>query len=165
MLLITCQVNLILTWSADFVISSATGAKTFGIVISLVILPTQKMLLPKLESGFKGTINWNKYQSKEISLFEYNGDRKAQRGYFLPKVETKGYNNPKAMEEFNFTGDIGQGRNAKIFFIFEQVKETVLIFLQGPWENCNFILLWCKILCNIFYSRWLTKLFYISIIS
>ena len=90
------------------------------------------MLLPKLESGFKGTINWNKYQSKEISLFEYNGDRKAHRGYFLPKVETKGYNNPKAMEEFNFTGDIGQGRNAKMFFIFEQVKETVLIFLQGP---------------------------------
>ena len=27
MLLITCEVNLILTWSGDFVISSATGAK------------------------------------------------------------------------------------------------------------------------------------------
>ena len=70
----------------------------------------------QLRSGFKSTINWNKYQSKIsaerqnqnlnflidpsfqgvnwlfVLLFENEGDRKVHTGYYLPKVEIKDYN-------------------------------------------------------------------------
>ena len=67
--LIICEVNLILTWFADCVISPATGATKFAITdtkscVSVVNLSTQDSakLLQQLKYGFK--INWNKYQSK-----------------------------------------------------------------------------------------------------
>ena len=73
-------------------------------------------MLEQLRSGFKSTINWNKYQSKIsaerqnqnlnflidpsfqgvnwlfVLLFENEGDRKVHTGYCLPKVEIKDYN-------------------------------------------------------------------------
>ena len=71
MSLINCEVNLILTWSENYVISSATGATKFKITdaklyVPIVTLSTQDStkLLQQLKSGFKRTINWNKYQSK-----------------------------------------------------------------------------------------------------
>ena len=71
MSLINCEVNLILTWSPACVISSATGQRKFKITetklyVPVVTLSTQDnaKLLQQLKSGFKRTINWNKYQSK-----------------------------------------------------------------------------------------------------
>ena len=75
---------------------------------------TKKMLLQKLESGFKGTISWNKYQSKVILSFENNDDRKTHKGYFLPKVEIKDYNDPKVIQQINFTKDLAQDGNTTI---------------------------------------------------
>ena len=73
-------------------------------------------MLEQLRSGFKSTINWNKYQSKIsaerqnqnlsflidpsfqgvnwlfVWLLENEGDRKVHTGYYLPKVEIKDYN-------------------------------------------------------------------------
>ena len=72
--LIICEVNLILTWSADCVIISTNVANqvpTFTITetnlyVPAVTLSTQDnaKLLSTLESGFKRTISWNKYPSK-----------------------------------------------------------------------------------------------------
>ena len=69
--LISCEINLILTWSADSVISSAAGKTKFAITdthlyFPIVTLSTQDNaeLLAQLKSSFKRTINWNKYQSK-----------------------------------------------------------------------------------------------------
>ena len=69
-----------------------------------------------MESGFKRTINWNKYQSKDknkeqnryfkylvdqgflglnrlfILMFENNTDRKLHTKYYIPKVEIKEHN-------------------------------------------------------------------------
>ena len=68
--LINCEVNLLLTWSKDCVISSANGETKFSITetklyVPVVTLSTQDnaKLLQQLKSGFKRTINWNKYQS------------------------------------------------------------------------------------------------------
>ena len=68
--LINCEVNLILTWSKDCVITNSTGAGKFKITetklyVPVVTLSTQDnaKLLQQLKSGFKRTINWNKYQS------------------------------------------------------------------------------------------------------
>ena len=57
--LITCEINLFLTWSEKCVTASNTAADqtaTFAI--------TDTKLLQQLKSGFKRTINWNNYQSK-----------------------------------------------------------------------------------------------------
>ena len=72
--LINCEVELILTWSADCVIISTNVANqnpTFTITetnlhVPVVTLSTQDnaKLLPQLKSGFKRTISWNKYLAK-----------------------------------------------------------------------------------------------------
>ena len=71
MSLINCEINLILAWSKDCVISSTTGATKFKITdtkfyVPVVTLSTQDnaKLLQQLKSGFKRTINWNNYQTK-----------------------------------------------------------------------------------------------------
>ena len=70
-LLINCEVNLILTWSTDYVISSATEETKFAMTdtkryVPVVTLSAQDnaKLLEQLRSGFERTIYWNKYQSK-----------------------------------------------------------------------------------------------------
>ena len=37
---------------------------------------------------------------------------------------------PKAIQEINFTGNL-DGHNKLLFFIIEEVKETILGFLEG----------------------------------
>ena len=121
--LINCEVNLILTWSRDYVISSATGEIKFKITETklyapVVTLSTQDnaKLLQELKSGFKRTINWNKYESNIktfaqnrylnhlinpsfqgvnrlfVLSFENENDRTSHSNYYLPKVEIKDYN-------------------------------------------------------------------------
>ena len=71
MSLINCEINIILTWPTDFVISSAAGETKFAITdtkfyVPIVTVSTQRnaKLLQQLESRFKRKIDWNKYQSK-----------------------------------------------------------------------------------------------------
>ena len=68
--LINGEVNLILTWSSNCVISSANGETKFKMTdtklyVSVVTLSNQDSakLLQQLKSDFRKTINWNKYQS------------------------------------------------------------------------------------------------------
>ena len=72
--LINCEVNLILTWSANCVLiytNVANQNPTFEITetklyVPVVTLSTQDnaKLLPQLKSGFKRKISWNKYLAK-----------------------------------------------------------------------------------------------------
>ena len=72
--LINCEVNLILTWSADCVIictNVANQIPTFTITETNLYVPVATLstqdnakLLPQLKSGFKRTISWNKYLLK-----------------------------------------------------------------------------------------------------
>ena len=59
-----------MTWSENCVITNSTGVGKFKITdtklyVPVVTLSTQDnaKLLKQLKSGFKRTINWNKYQS------------------------------------------------------------------------------------------------------
>ena len=72
--LINCEVELILTYSTNFVIiyrnvnnqvPTFTIAET-NLYVPIVTLSTQDnaKLLPQLKSGFKRTISWNKYLAK-----------------------------------------------------------------------------------------------------
>ena len=75
--LINCDINLILTWSANCVITNAVANQDTIFVITdtklyvpVVTLSTQDnaKLLQQLKSGFKLYINWNKYHSKTEPL-------------------------------------------------------------------------------------------------
>ena len=68
--LINCEVNLILTWSKDCVITNSTGAGKFAITETKLYVPVVTLsthhnakLLQQLKSGFKRAIILNKYES------------------------------------------------------------------------------------------------------
>ena len=92
-----------------------TDAKRYVPVVTLSAQENEK-LLHQLKTGFKRTINWNKYQS-ELTLqtrnrylnylidqsfqgvkrlfvlsFENDAHRRSYKRYFLPTVEIKDYN-------------------------------------------------------------------------
>ena len=122
--LINCEVSLFLTWSSTCVITNSTGEGRFTITdtklyVPVVTLSTQDnaKLLQQLKSGFRGTINWNKYQSciktsaqnrylnylvdasfqasntLFVLPFQNENDRISHSTYYLPKVEEiKDYN-------------------------------------------------------------------------
>ena len=120
--LINCEISLNLTWSEKCVISSATGKTKFTITdikidVPVVTLSTEDniKLLKQLESGFKRTINCNKYQTKLedkeqnkcfdffidasfpgvnrlfILSYENKTDRKVYTKYYISKLEIKDY--------------------------------------------------------------------------
>ena len=73
--LINCEINLILTWSVNCVISNAAAnqATTFTITDTKLYVPAATLsiddntkLLQQLKSEFKRRINWNKYETKTI---------------------------------------------------------------------------------------------------
>ena len=126
MLLVICEVNLILTLSANCVIVSTNVMNQGATVtitetklyVSVVTLSTKDngKLLTQLKSGFKRTINWNKYLSKPellgqnpnlnhlvepsfqginrlfVLAFENDAQRTSNKRYYLPNVEIKDYN-------------------------------------------------------------------------
>ena len=68
--LMSCEVEPILTWSVDCVISSATGETKFAITETKLYVPVVTLstednakLLQQLKSNFKRKITWNKYES------------------------------------------------------------------------------------------------------
>ena len=102
------------------VISSTAGATKFAITDTKLYVPVVTLsiedsvkLLKHLESGFKRTINWHKYQSKLtqqlhnrcldylidpgfqgvnkllVLSFENKTDIEVHTGYYLPKLEIK----------------------------------------------------------------------------
>ena len=115
--LINCEINLILTWSSTCVLSNDTKTTTFAVTDTklyapVITLSTQdnEKLMQQLKSGFKTTINCNKYQSKVIIQapnpyldylidpsfqgvnrlfvlsFENTTDRALNTKYYLPNV-------------------------------------------------------------------------------
>ena len=121
--LINCEINVILTWYEDCAITNSIGVGKLAITdtkryVPVVILSTQDntKLLQQLKSGFKGTINWNKYQSDPkiyaqnrylnhlvdpsfqgvnrlfLLSFENEDDKKSHSSYYLSKVTIKDYN-------------------------------------------------------------------------
>ena len=119
----TIEVSLFLTWSSTCVITNSTGNGNFEIkdtkiYVPVVTLSTQDnaKLLQLLKSGFKRTINWNKYQSNPrtceqnrylnylvdrsfqgvnsffVLSFENETDRTSHSTYYLPQIEIKDYN-------------------------------------------------------------------------
>ena len=123
--LINCEVNFILTWSANCVILNTNVANQIpkftitetNVYVPVVTLSAQDnaKLLPILKSGFKRTINWNKYPAKPellaqnpnlnhlaetsfqgvnrlfVLAFENDAQRTSNERYLL-NVEIKDYN-------------------------------------------------------------------------
>ena len=121
--LINCGVNRILIWSSTCVITNSAGAGTSKITDPKLHIPVVTLsakdnakLLQQLNSGFKGTVNWNKYLSKPeilsrnrnlnhlvepifqgvdrpfVLAFKDDTQRTSYSGYYLPNAELEGYN-------------------------------------------------------------------------
>ena len=112
--LLNCEVNLILTWSKDCVITNSTGEGKLAITETKLYVPVvtlsskdNEKLLQQLKSGFKKTISWNKYESSIKTLaqnrylnylinpilpFENENAKTSHSTYYLPKVEVKDCN-------------------------------------------------------------------------
>ena len=76
--LINCEVNPILIWSKNCVITNSTGEGKFAITETRLYVPVVTLstkdndqLLQQLKSGFKKTTSWNKYESS-IKTFAQN---------------------------------------------------------------------------------------------
>ena len=111
MSLINWEINLMLTWGVDCVISAADGATKSAITntklfIPIVPLSTQDnaKLLQQLKSSFKRTIssNTSKQQALDADL--------------------------KAIQQINFTANLDQVGETFMIFISDQVKEIILNF-------------------------------------
>ena len=127
-----------MTWSAKCVIITTNVANQNTIftitetnlyvpVVTLSIQDNAK-LLPQLKSGFKRTINWNKYLSKPellaqnpnlnhlvepsfqgvnrlfVLAFENDAQRTSNKRYYIPNVEIKDYNVMIMEKNFLSTG-------------------------------------------------------------
>ena len=118
--LINCEINVILTWSANCVIiydNAANQNPTFEITETKIHVPVANQLngnaksLPQIKSGFQRTINRNRHLSKPELLvqnpnltnsvdqvFKEKTDlfvlaqRTSNKRYYLPNVEIKNYN-------------------------------------------------------------------------
>ena len=124
--LINCEISLQLIWPKNCILIASTEANqnpTFQIndtklYVPVVTLSTQEniKLLKQLESGFKRTINWNKYLAKTtnqvqnryldflidpsfqgvnrlfVLSFKDADGQKGHKQYYLPTVEIKDYN-------------------------------------------------------------------------
>ena len=124
--LINCEIIIQLKWSRKCIIVARTAINqnlTFQIhdtkfYAPVVTLSTEEILklLKKLESGFKRTINWNKYLAKatnkaqnryldyliessfqgvnRLFVLEFEDDncRESLKQYYLPTIEIKDYN-------------------------------------------------------------------------
>ena len=68
--LINCEINLILALSSTWIITNSTSNWRFAITDRKLYIPveTNAKLVKQLKSGFKSTINWNKYQSEPETI-------------------------------------------------------------------------------------------------
>ena len=71
--LINCEVNLILTWSKDFVITSSKREGKFAIIETKL---------------YVSVVTWSTF----VLSFENGGQRKSHSAYYLPNLEIKNYN-------------------------------------------------------------------------
>ena len=109
--LINCEINLILTWSTNCVISESNKVTTFAVLIH-----DNTKLLQHFKSRFRRKTNWEKYQSKSstkttsqyldyliessfqgvnglfVLPFENNAQGTGHTKYFPLKVEKKDRN-------------------------------------------------------------------------
>ena len=121
--LINCEINLILTWFDKCVLSNVAKATTLAVTDTKLYVPVLTLsthnnakMLEKLKSGFKITINYNKYQPKVttkapklhlefliepsfqevnrifVLSFENKDDRKIHKKYYLLTIKIKDYN-------------------------------------------------------------------------
>ena len=162
MALINCEINLILTWSDRcFIIDNPiddqvptftiTDTKLYVSVVTLKIQNNAK-LLEQLKSGFKRTINWNKYEPK-VTVEQQNqyldflinpSFQEVNRLFVLSFEDNTWYlialdTDPKAIQQISFTANLGRAGNTTMLFITEEAKEqgTVTVLWMSSY---NFIL-------------------------
>ena len=133
--LINCEVELILNWSANWVIiyiDVANQVPTFTITetnlyVPVVTLSTQDnaKLLPQLKSGSKRTIScyWLRrwlYNWLFVRLYLFQNYYRVIAVDFSKQQALDA--NPKAIQQINFTANLNRTDNTRFYFILEEAK-------------------------------------------
>ena len=141
MSLINCEVELILTWSANSIIiytDVANQVPTFEIAetnlyIAVVTLSTQDnaKLLPQLKSRFKRTISWNKYL-RNPELLAWNSN--------LNHLIEPGFQGVNRLFVLAFEDDVQRTSNIKLCIPNVEIKDyNIMIdgknFFDQPIKN------------------------------
>ena len=150
--LINCEVNLILTWSKDCVITNSEGEAKFAITetklyVPVVTLSTQDnaKLLQQLKSGFRRTISWNKCQS---SIKTY-----AQKRYLNHLVDPsfKGVNRPFIL---SFENEIDRTSHSSYYLPKVEIKDyNVMVDSQNFFDQPKVILKHMKVLAELLLAK------------
>ena len=121
MLLINCQNNFILTFSASCVISEGNRVTAFAIIDTKLYIPAATLSThdntksqQKLKSGFNSTINWNKYQLKVTTE---NQDQYLD--YLIDPI----FQGVKRLFVLSFEGNAHRTRHARYFLPKENIKD------------------------------------------
>ena len=140
--LINCEIIIDLIWSKKCVISSAVGKTEFAItdtkfyvsVVTLLIEDNVK-LLKQLESGFKRTINWNKYQLELKTLPENR---------YLNYLTDPSFQGGNSLFVLPFENETDGEVHTKYYLLAAEIKDYNIIidgrnFFDQPIKNDNII--------------------------
>ena len=140
MLLINCEVNLILTWSKDCVITNSTGERKFAITetklyVPVVTLSTEdnEKLLQQLKSGFQKIISWNKYESS-IKTFAQNR--------YLNYLINPSFQGVNRLFVLAFENENGGTSHSSYYFPKVEIKDYIVMidgrnFFDQPIKSMN----------------------------
>ena len=138
--LINCEVELILTWCKNCVISSATGETKFLITETKVYVPVVTLstkdnakLLQQLKSTFKRKINWNKY---ELSVKTFAQNR------YLNYLINPSFHGVNRLFVLPFENDSDRVSHATYYLPKVEIKDyNIMIdggnFFDQPTNNIN----------------------------
>ena len=149
--LINCEVNLILTWSKDCFISSATGEAKSKITetkpyVPIVTLSTQDnaKLLQQLKSGFRRTISWNKCQS---SIKTY-----AQKRYLNHLVDPS-FKGVSRLFILSFENEIDRTSHSSYYLPKVEINYNVMVDSQNFFDQPKVILKRMKVLAELLLAK------------
>ena len=130
MLLINCEVNISLTWSADCVISATNEATKFPITDTKLYFPVLNLstsdnakLLQRSKAGLKRTTNWNKSQSK-VKI-----ERQNQYLHYLNGPSFQGVNIPFLL---SFENNVVRTGQTGYFLLEVETKDHNIITMDQP---------------------------------
>ena len=135
--LINCEVNLLLTWSTNCVVTNSTVEGQFSITEQNYIdgrnvfdQPINSMTKTYKNIRRIATGQGDDYTTGCLLDYSYFKENYKLIAIDLSKQQALDAD-PRAIQQINFTENFGRAGNTTMFLIIEQAKETVFEFSQG----------------------------------
>ena len=131
--LINCEVSLFLTWSSTCVFTNSTGEAKFTITDTKLFVPILTLLtqdnaklLQQLNSGFRRTTNWNKYQS-DPKIYTQNR--------YLNHLVNLSFQGVNRLFVLSFENE--NDRTSHLTYYFQKIKKDYNVMIDGKIFSIN----------------------------